>query len=84
MTTQRPEKCSNPVTGRSSDFVADGYERVINGIEAEVRLEVEQKYADEWNASGLIKRWFMLRRIEQEIAEGVAERSQHISPESLF
>ncbi|WP_168564960.1 hypothetical protein [Crateriforma spongiae] len=68
----------------SNDFVADGYERALEGIEAEVRPEVESKYADEWNASGLVKRWFMLRRIEREIAERVAERSQHVSPTSLF
>lgn len=65
-------------------FVADGYERAIDGIEAEVRPAIELKYADEWNASGLLKRWFLLRRIEREVAGCVAERSAHISPGSLF
>jgi hypothetical protein len=37
---------------RNADFVVDGYKRGIGGIEAEVRPEVEQMYADEWNASG--------------------------------
>ena len=68
----------------SNDFVVDGYERALVGIEAEVRPEIESKYADEWNASGLLKRWFLQRRIEREIAERVAERSRHISPNSLF
>ena len=68
----------------STDFVADGYERALDGIEADVRPEIERKYADQWNASGLVKRWFLLRRIEREISDRVAERSQHISPTSLF
>ena len=73
-------------TSRSSDsgFVVDGYERAIDGIEAEVRPEIEMEYAEEWNASGLIRRWFLLRRIERKIAERVAEQSKHISPNSLF
>lgn len=65
-------------------FVADGYERAIDGIEAEVRPEIEQKYGAEWNASGLFRRWFLLRRIEREVAGCVAERSAHISSDSLF
>jgi len=73
-------------TSRSSDsgFVVDGYERAIDGIEAEVRPEIEMEYAEEWNVSGLIRRWFLLRRIERKIAERVAEQSKHISPNSLF
>ncbi|QDV87851.1 hypothetical protein TBK1r_68830 [Stieleria magnilauensis] len=68
----------------TNDFVAGGYERAIHGIEAEVRPIIEQNYADEWTASGIVKRWFLLRRMEREIAELVAERSRHISPNSLF
>lgn len=68
----------------SNGFVVDGYERAINGIESEVRPEIEQKYADEWNASGLIKRWMLSRRIEKEIRVLVSERSKHISPEALY
>lgn len=70
--------------GNKSGVVAGGFERAIKGIEAEIRPEVEAKHADEWNTCGLLKRWFMLRRIEREIAEQVAQRSQHISPDSLF
>lgn len=65
-------------------FLPDGYERAIGAIEAEVRPEVEQRYCDEWNASGLIKRWFLLRRIKREIAVRVAERAAKISAEALF
>jgi hypothetical protein len=69
---------------KSSDFVADGFERLLAAIEAEVRPEIEQRYADEWNASGIFRRWFLLRRIEREIADRVRERSTHISPDSRF
>ena len=65
-------------------FVEDGYKRVCNAIEADIRPEIERKYADEWNASGLFKRWFLLRRIEQEVSARVVEQSQRISPTSLF
>lgn len=64
--------------------MADGFERALDGIEAEVRPEIEQKYANEWNASGIVRRWFLSRRMEREIADIVAERSRHISAESLF
>jgi len=68
----------------NSDFINGGYERAIEGMEAEARSDVEQEYADQWNASGLIKRWFLLRRIKREISERVADRAKHISPDSLY
>lgn len=69
---------------KSSAFVADGHERALQGIEAEIRPMVEQKYADEWSTSGVIKRWFLLRRMEREIAQLLADRSAPISPDSVF
>lgn len=72
------------MTRPSTGFVADGYERVLDGIEAEVRFEIESAYADRWNASGLVKRWFMRRRIERVIAVRIAEQSKDVSPASLF
>jgi len=80
MRTWRSQESSS----ESTAFVEDGYERVCDAIEADIRPEIERKYADEWNASGLVKRWFLLRRIEREISARVAEQSQHISPTSLF
>lgn len=71
-------------TPESTDFIAGGFERALDAIEAEVRPEIERKYADQWNASGLFKRRSLLRRIEREISERVAQRSQHISSTSLF
>jgi hypothetical protein len=69
---------------RSTHIVSCGYQRAVNGLESEVRLAVEKRYAEEWNGSGLIKRWFLHRRMEREIADLVAKRSLHISPVSLF
>ncbi len=68
----------------SNGFVVAGYQRAIEGIEAAIRPKVEEKYADEWRMSGLIKRWILRRRIEREISEQVAQASEHISPDSLF
>jgi hypothetical protein len=68
----------------STGFVVDGYERAIDGIEAEIRPKIEGKYAEKWNTSGLIKRWIISRKIEKEITELVAERSKCISPDSQF
>ncbi len=69
---------------KDSGLVVDGYERAIDGIDAQVRLGIETEYANEWNASGLIRRWFLLRRIKREISERVAEQANNISQDSLF
>ncbi|EMI18636.1 hypothetical protein RMSM_04442 [Rhodopirellula maiorica SM1] len=68
----------------SSQFVANGLQRAMNGIEAEVRPVIEQKHAHQWNASGFFKRWLLRRQIEREITECIAERLASISPDSLF
>ena len=72
------------VADLTTAFVADGYERALDGIEAEIRSEIEQKYAIEWNESGPRQRWHLSRKINKEISARVAERSKHISPRSLF
>jgi len=69
---------------KSIALVANGHQRALDGIEADVRPEIEHKYAGQWNASGLVKRWFLRRRIEREITDCIAERSAHISPDSLI
>jgi hypothetical protein len=65
-------------------FVVNGHERAIAGIKAEVRVEIEQKYADELSESGIFRRWFLSRRIHREIASCVDDRSAHISADSIF
>jgi hypothetical protein len=83
MTTNKPFRARRD-KGSTSGFVVDGYKRAIDGIVAEIRSEIEEKYADEWKASGLIKRWKLSRKIEKEITIRVAERSKHVSPDALF
>ena len=75
---------SKNVIKSKNGFVVDGYDRALAGIEAAIRPTIEEKYAEEWRMSGLIKRWILRRRIEREISEQVAQASEHISPDSLF
>ncbi|MDM4019599.1 hypothetical protein, partial [Roseiconus lacunae] len=70
--------------GRESAFVADGYDRFISAVESEARKFVEAKYADEWNASGLIRRWKLQRRMDAEISAVVAETMRDVSPDAIF
>lgn len=76
-----PPRGASTLTSR---FVADGYKRMVAGIETQARQEIGLQYADEWKASGLIKRWILRRRIEREVADRVADRSAHVSPKTLF
>ena len=57
------------------DFVSDGCERARQTMEPEVRQEVEEEFAGEWNASGLVRRWFLLRKINAEVKRRLAERA---------
>jgi len=65
-------------------FVADGHSRALKGIEAEVRPEIEQKYAEEWNRSGYLRRWFLLRKIDREVAARIQERIAEAPPDALY
>ena len=67
-----------------NSFVEDGYQRALAGFEAAIRPKVEEKYALDWQNSGLMKRWILRRRIEHEISQQVAQASKHISKGSLF
>lgn len=74
---------SRPKTNRSS-IVENGYDRAWAAIEAEVRREVEARYAPEWTTFGLLQRWRLRRRMKREIKEHVRERMNQISACSLF
>lgn len=67
-----------------SGIVADGYERLVSGVESEARRVVEAKYANEWNSSGLIRRWHLQRKIDADVATLVAKMMPDVSPESMF
>jgi hypothetical protein len=71
-------------TGRESGFVADGYDRLVSAVESDARLIVETKYADEWNASGLIRRWKLQRKMDAEISVLVSKMMPDVSPDALF
>ncbi|TWU17803.1 hypothetical protein Pla52o_50180 [Novipirellula galeiformis] len=71
-------------TGRESGFVADGYDRLVSAVESDARLIIETKYADEWNANRLIRRWKLQRKMDAEIAVLVAEMMPGVSPDALF
>ncbi|GAA5504873.1 hypothetical protein Rcae01_00312 [Novipirellula caenicola] len=69
---------------QKSCFVADGHDRLIAAVKADARIAVETKYADEWNVSGMLRRWILRRKMDAEISLLVAERMPDVSPETLF
>ena len=66
----------------SERLVVDGYQRAWKAIEERVRPQVEDEYADEWNSSGLIRRWFLLGKIEKEIRRRVSLEAP--PPDALY
>jgi hypothetical protein len=59
----------------NSDFLADGCNRAWKALEPEIRRQVEAEYAEAWKASGLLRRWFVRRRIEAEVRRRLTERA---------
>ena len=80
--TPPPRRTSRSHLG--SGIVSGGYGRLVRGVELEARRIVEEKYADEWNASGWFRRRRLRREIEREILELVAEMIPKVSGEALF
>ena len=70
--------------GCCSGIVAGGLSNLVSGIEAEARRIVEAKYADEWNSSGLVRRWTLQRVMDAEITALVAQQMPDVSPNALF
>jgi hypothetical protein len=62
-----------PSNSNSLDFVAGGCERAGEALEPEVRRQVEDEFADEWNRCGDVRRWFLRRKIKAEIARRLKE-----------
>jgi hypothetical protein len=75
---------SDELASRTSGFVADGYDRLVDGLESKAREIVESKYAEEWNASGIVRRWVLQRQLDAEIAAIVAETMPDVSPDAMF
>lgn len=85
-----PKHSGNDSTSRRttiacrSGIVANGYSNVAAGVDSEARRLVEAKYADQWNAASLARRWKLRRLIDAEITELAAKLMPNVSPESLF
>lgn len=71
-------------TGYRSGIVVNRYSNLVSGVEAEARRTVEAKYADEWNAAGLVRRWKLQRMMNVEIKELVADLMPEVSPNAIF
>ncbi|WP_153555725.1 hypothetical protein [Roseimaritima sediminicola] len=67
-----------------SGFVADGYERLENDARCRARRIVEAKYAEQWNASGILNRWKLQRQMDAEIAAIAHKMMPDVSPHALF
>lgn len=68
----------------NSDFVANGRRHALQGIDADVRPELEAKYADELNGLWYVRRWFLRRKINREVAARIAERANEAPPDALY
>ncbi len=85
-----PKHSGNDPTSRRatiacrSGIVANGYSNVAAGVDSDARRLVEAKYADEWNAASLVRRWKLQRLMDAEIAELAAKLMPNVSPEALF
>lgn len=68
----------------NSNFVRGGRRRARKGIERELRSQVEGKYAEEWNASGIFRRLLLWRRIGREVKAGAAAKAYQAPPDALY
>jgi hypothetical protein len=75
---------SRKSVGYSSSIVVNGYSNLVSGAEAEARKIIEEKYADDWNAAGLIRRMKLQRMMNVEIKKLAADLMPKVSPHSLF
>ena len=49
------------------NFVANGHQNARDALEPIIRAEIEQVFADEWNKSGLFRRWLLQRQMNIEV-----------------
>ena len=73
-----------PTGPERSAIVANGRGRLVSGFEAEVRGVVEADYAEQWNRSGLWRRWKLQRLIDAEVAERVSRSLERVSKEACY
>ena len=75
---------SHKKTACGSGIVIDGYSNLVAGVCTEARQVVEEKYADEWRAANLYRRWKLRRIMDAEIKELAAKLMPNVSREALF
>ena len=68
----------------NSDFVANGRQNALKGIDADVRPAIEARYADEWKRAGYVRRWFLRRKINREVTARIAERQNEAPADALY
>ena len=68
-------------TSTNLQFMIDGCERIWAAMEPTIRKQVEEEYADQWENSGLIRRWFLRRKVKSEI---VKRMSKIAPPNALY
>ncbi len=66
---------------KRAGFIEDGCRRARKAMEPEVRREVEEEFSAEWTDSGLVRRWFLLRKINAEVERRLDERAP---PKALY
>ena len=54
--------------------VHGGHRRLVKAIKPAIREQVESEFSEQWNSAGLIRRWFLRRRIDKEIAKRIAAK----------
>lgn len=67
-----------------SGIVENGHSNLVSGVNSEARRTVEAKYAEEWNAAGLVRRWKLHRKMNAEIEELAAKLMPEVSPDTMF
>ncbi|TWU03342.1 hypothetical protein [Neorhodopirellula pilleata] len=71
-------------TGRDTGIVPNGYANLAAGVNAEARRIVEAKYADQWQAAGVIGRWKLQRVMDAEINELATKLMPDVSSKAVF
>ena len=81
-----PSDSTSPesTAGCGSGIVAYGYSNLVAGVDSDARRTVEAKYADEWNAAGLIRRYKLQRIMNAEIRKLASELMPKVSPKAMF
>ena len=73
--------CQTSTARLAGPAYTDRRELAWDAMEPEIRRRVEDEFAREWNAAGIVRRWFLRRKIDAEIARRLTERAP---PDALY